>query len=160
VRSCGLRKSGEALFLPCGTVCLLVATLRRSSHRATGRNREKVCLKQWDLEGSCLQLLRGVVVDGWLSAVSACRPKALQATPLQSIGETKPFSFSGGCRYDGRRRSADAELWRPCWPDVARREPGRSRERSPRGSREFHRLRGSEDSLSALYCHQNVTLLP
>jgi hypothetical protein len=35
--------------------------------------------------------------------------------------------FSGGC-YDGRRRSAAAELWRPCWPDVACGEPGRSRE--------------------------------
>ena len=74
------------------------ATLRRSSHRATGRNREKVWLKQRGLEGSCLQLLRGVVVDGWLSAFSACRPKALQATPLQAMGETK--RSSGGC-YDG-----------------------------------------------------------
>jgi hypothetical protein len=39
--------------------------------RATGGN----------LEGSCLQLLRRVVVEGWLSVLSACRPKALQATP-------------------------------------------------------------------------------
>ncbi|MBV8640216.1 MAG: hypothetical protein JO070_02440 [Verrucomicrobia bacterium] len=46
-----------------------------------------------------------------VSVLSACRPKALQATPLQSMGEAEPFS--GGC-YDGRRRSADAELWRPC----------------------------------------------
>ena len=38
--------------------------------------------------------------------------------------------FRGGC-YDGRRRSADAELWRPSQPDVARGEQGRSRERSP-----------------------------
>src|SRR5215471_16995469 len=46
-----------------------------SSHRATG----------WNLEKSCLQLLRGVVVDGWFSVLSARRPKALQATPLQSV---------------------------------------------------------------------------
>jgi len=58
------------------------ATLRRSSHRATSRNSEKVWLRQWDLEGSCLQLHRRVVVDGWFSVLSACRPKALQATPL------------------------------------------------------------------------------
>jgi len=39
--------------------------LRRSSHRATGWNSEKVLAKtNGDLEGSCLQLLRGVVVDG------------------------------------------------------------------------------------------------
>ena len=74
------------------------ATLRRSSHRATGGNSEKVWLKQRNLEGSCLQLLRGDVVEGWLSVLSACRPKALQTTPLQSLGETE--LFSGGC-YDG-----------------------------------------------------------
>jgi hypothetical protein len=61
-------------------------TLRRSSHRATGGNSEKVRLKQWDLEGSCLQLLRRVVVDGWFCVLSACRPQALQATPLQNNG--------------------------------------------------------------------------
>jgi len=74
------------------------ATLRRSSHRATGGNSEKVWLKHWNLEGSCLQLLRGVIVDGWFSVLSACRPQALQATPLQTMGEAEPFS--GGC-YDG-----------------------------------------------------------
>jgi len=37
------------------------------------------------------------------------------------MGETE--LFSGGC-YDGRRRSADAELWRPCEPDVARGNRG------------------------------------
>ena len=58
--------------------------LRRSSQRITGRKARKVGPKQWNLE-SCLQLLRGVVVDGWLSVLSACRPKALQATPLQSL---------------------------------------------------------------------------
>jgi len=57
----------------------------------------KVWLKQLDLEGSCLQLLRGVVVDG-RRVLSACRPKALQATPLQTMGEAK--LFNGGC-YDG-----------------------------------------------------------
>ena len=36
--------------------------------------------------------------------------------------------------YDGRRRSADAELWRPSQPDVAKGEQGRSRERSPPAS--------------------------
>ena len=61
---------------------------RRSSYRAAGGN----------LEGSCLQLLRGVVVDGWFSVLSACQPKALQATPLQAMGEAE--LFSGGC-YDG-----------------------------------------------------------
>jgi hypothetical protein len=48
--------------------------------------------------------------------------------------------FSGGC-YDGRRRSADAELWRPCWPDVARGEQGRSRERiSPPATTSRHMM--------------------
>ena len=52
------------------------ATLRRSSHRATGGN---------------LELLRGVVVDGWFSVLSACRSKALQATPLiQSVKPNSP----------------------------------------------------------------------
>ena len=32
---------------------------------------------------------------------------------------------------DGRRRSADAELWRPCWPDGAKGGQGRSREPRP-----------------------------
>jgi hypothetical protein len=36
---------------------------------------------------SCLQLLRGVAVEGLFSVLSACRPKALQATPVQSSGE-------------------------------------------------------------------------
>jgi hypothetical protein len=61
---------------------LALQSYRLSSRRATGGNSEKVWLKQWDLEGSCFQLLRGIVVEGWLSALSACRPKALQATPL------------------------------------------------------------------------------
>jgi hypothetical protein len=32
---------------------------------------------------------------------------------------------------DGRCRSADAELWRSCWLDVAKGEQGRSREPRP-----------------------------
>ena len=73
------------------------ATRRRSSHRATGRN----------LEGSCLQLLHGVVVDGWLSALLVCRPKALQATPLQSLGETALLS---GGYYGGAYQPSGARL--------------------------------------------------
>jgi hypothetical protein len=39
-----------------------------------------------------LQLLRRVSVGGWFSVLSACRPKALQATPLQTKGEAELFS--------------------------------------------------------------------
>jgi hypothetical protein len=71
---------------------VLERTLRRSSHRATGGNSEKIWLEKWDPEGSCLQLLRRVSVGGWFSVLSACRLKALQATPLQTKGEAELFS--------------------------------------------------------------------
>jgi len=68
------------------------ATLRRSSHRATDGNPG----------GELLAApLRGCV-DGWFSVLAAYRP---------SKGEAKIFNGR-------RRRSADAELWRPCESDV------------------------------------------
>jgi len=39
---------------------LLEATLRRSSHCPSGENSQKVWLKQWDLEGSCLHVFSGL----------------------------------------------------------------------------------------------------
>jgi hypothetical protein len=45
-----------------------------------------------------LQLLRGVVVDGWFSVLSAYRPKALQATPLQTMGEAEQPAANAACR--------------------------------------------------------------
>jgi hypothetical protein len=80
-------------FLLCGAVCRLVAgglsTLRRSSHRAIGRNGEKVWLKKWDLEGSCLQLLCGVVVDGWLSGFSGLSAEGVASNAPPAPGFLK-----------------------------------------------------------------------
>ena len=56
-----------------------------------------------------VQLLRRVVVDGWLRVLSVCRPKAFALVrhslggggsnaPLQTMGEAE--LFRGGC-YDG-----------------------------------------------------------
>jgi hypothetical protein len=139
---CCARRFGEVLRLEeigraafscvCGYLCgvrrLAAGGLRRSSHRATGGKSEKVWLKHWNLEGSCLQLLCGVVGEGWLSVLSVCRPKALQATPLQTMGEAE--LFSGGC-YDGalqRQTAADgnstgsggseASITRWGWPEL------------------------------------------
>src|SRR5215469_207193 len=63
------------------------ATLRRSSHRAVGRK----------LERSCLQLLRGVVVDGWFGALFGLSAEGV-ASNAPPIGEAE--LLRGGC-YDG-----------------------------------------------------------
>ena len=54
---------------------------------------EESQLKQWDLEGGCLQLLRGFVVDGWSSAFRAVSRRRCSNAPPMGEAEL----VSGGC---------------------------------------------------------------
>jgi len=64
---------------------------------------EQLCFTHC-LEGRCSQRLRATDRNDAELPIDDNPAKELQAAPLQ---------LRGG-RYDGRRRSADAELWRPC----------------------------------------------
>jgi hypothetical protein len=71
------RKSNEPLFLLC-CYAVVAGRRRRAPSKQPPRNRREQresLAKQWDLEGSCLQLLCGVVVDGWFRPLGRRRCK-------------------------------------------------------------------------------------
>ena len=102
---------------------------RLAAQRTAGRSSpwlsQPVVQKLWEDSGGAL-----------LATPSADRPKGRSTHPRRQpregaaqgpivLARLSPcFSpLRGGC-YDGCRRSADAELWRPCWPDIARGNRG------------------------------------